>query len=95
MASFLSHLNHLPWLAIIFIMCGMYCPSIVSWSQPLLPPLENLSDANSKLIFEAICGQVDEFVEKLLKAINGIPLAVTVVSALLQERNETSKSLWA
>ena len=95
MEGFLSHLNHLPQLAIIVTMRGMQRPSRVSWSKPLFPPLEKLSDANSKLIFETICGPVDEFVDKLLKAIDGIPLAVTLVSALLQEGNETSGSLWA
>jgi tetratricopeptide (TPR) repeat protein len=93
--GFLSHLNHLPQLAIIVTMRGTQRPSRVSWSKPLLPPLEKLSDANSKLIFETICGKVDVSVEKLLKAIDGIPLAVTLVSALLQEGNETSESLWA
>ena len=93
--GFLSHLNHLPQLAIIVTMRGRQRPSRVSWSKPLLPSLERLSDANSKLIFETICGKVDVFVEKLLKAIDGIPLAVTLVSALLQEGNETSESLWA
>jgi NB-ARC domain len=48
--SFLSHLNHLPQLAIIVTMRGTQRPSRVSWSKPLLPPLEKLSDANSKLI---------------------------------------------
>ena len=89
--DFLSHLNHLPQLAIIVTMRGTQRPSRVSWSKPLLPPLEKLSDADSKLIFEKICGKVDVFVEKLLKAIDGIPLAVTLVSALLLEGNETSE----
>jgi exonuclease VII small subunit/GTPase SAR1 family protein len=93
--EFLSHLDHLPQLAIIITMRGTQRPSRVSWSKPLLPSLERLSDADSKRIFETICGPVDEFVEKLLKAIDGIPLAVTLISALLQEGNETSESLWA
>jgi hypothetical protein len=93
--GFLSHLDYLPQLAILVTMRGTQRPSGVSWSKPLLPPLEKLNDANSKLIFETICGEVDVFVEKLLKAIDGIPLAVTLVSALLQEGNETSESLWA
>jgi len=92
---FLSHLNHLPQLAIVVTMRGTQRPSRVSWSKPLLPPLEKLSDENSKLIFETICGKVDAFVEKLLEVIDGIPLAVTLISALLQEENETSEFLWA
>jgi hypothetical protein len=33
-------------------------------------------------------------VEKLLNAIDGIPLAVSLISALLKEGNETLESLW-
>jgi hypothetical protein len=93
--GFLSHLNDLPHVAIIVTMRGTQRPSRVSWSKPWLAPLEKLSDSNSRRIFEAIGGKVDIFVEKLLKAIDGIPLAITLVSALLQEGNETSESLWA
>ena len=83
-------------LAIIVTMRGTQRPSRVSWSKPWLPPLEKLTDVDSKLIFEALCEKkVDVFVEKLLQAIDGIPLAVTLVGALLQEGNETSESLWA
>jgi GTPase SAR1 family protein len=92
--EFLSHLDHLPQLAIIITMRGTQRPSRMSWSKPFLPSLERLSDADSKRIFETICGPVDEFVEKLLEVIDGIPLAVTLISALLQEGNETSESLW-
>jgi hypothetical protein len=93
--QFLSHLNRLPQLAIIITMRGTQRPSRVSWSKPLLPSLERLSDSDSMLIFEAICGPVDEFVDRLLKAVDGIPLAVTLICALLQEGNETSESLWS
>jgi GTPase SAR1 family protein len=92
--EFLSHLNRHPKLSIIITMRGTQRPSRVSWSKPLLPSLGRLSDADSKLIFEMTCGPVDDFVEKLLKAVDGIPLAVTLISALLQEGNETSESLW-
>ena len=40
------------------------------------------------------CGSVDEFVEKLLGAVDGILLAISLISTLLQEGNESSKSLW-
>ena len=66
----------------------MQRPSGVYWSGPSLPPLSKLNDANSNLIFEKIYGEVDVFVEKLLKAIDGIPLAVTLVGTLFQEGNE-------
>ena len=50
MEGFLSHLNHLPKLAIIVTMRGTQRPSGVSWSRPLLPPLEKLVSVTAKAI---------------------------------------------
>jgi hypothetical protein len=83
--DFLSHLNNLPQLAIIVTMTQH--PSSISWSKPLLPPLEKLNDANSKEIFQTICGKVDISAEQLLKAVDGIPLAVMLIANLLVEEN--------
>ncbi|KAG6914744.1 hypothetical protein DXG01_015655, partial [Tephrocybe rancida] len=82
-------------VGIIITMRGIQRPSRVSWSRPLLAPLQSLTYASSRQIFEMTCGPVDEFVEKLLKAVDGIPLAISLISALLEEGNETSKSLWS
>ncbi|KAG6910190.1 hypothetical protein DXG01_012639, partial [Tephrocybe rancida] len=81
-------------LGIIITMCGTQRPSRVSWSRPLLAPLQSLTYDSSRQIFEMTCRPVDEFVERLLNAVDGIPLAISLISALLQEGNESSKSLW-
>ncbi|KAG6914217.1 hypothetical protein DXG01_001712 [Tephrocybe rancida] len=81
-------------LGIIITMRGTQRPSRVSWSRPLLAPLQSLTYDSSRQIFEMTCGPVDEFVEKLLNAVDGIPLAISLISALLDEGNESSKSLW-
>ncbi|KAG6917239.1 hypothetical protein DXG01_003271 [Tephrocybe rancida] len=81
-------------LSIIITMRGTQRPSRVSWAKPLLPPLQSLTYDSSKHIFELTCGPVDKFVEKLLKTVNGIPLAISLICALLQEGSESSKSLW-
>ena len=81
-------------LGMIITMRGTQRPSRVSWSKPFLPPLQSLTGDSSRSIFEMTCGSVDEFVEKLLGAVDGIPLAISLIGALLQEGNESSKSLW-
>ena len=94
--EFLAHLSDLPHLAIMITMRGTQrpSPSRISWSKPLLPPLQRLTAANSKVIFERICGPGDEFVERLLGEVDGIPLAITLIGGMLQEGNETSAALW-
>jgi len=91
----LSHLSCTPELAMIITMRGTQRPSRVSWSKPVVPPLNKLNDASSALLLERICGKVDEFGEKLLREVDGIPLAVKLIGSLLDEGNETSKSLCA
>ncbi|KAG6914773.1 hypothetical protein DXG01_015434 [Tephrocybe rancida] len=81
-------------LGIIITMRGTQRPSRVSWSRPLLAPLQSLTYASSRKIFEMTCGPVDEFVEKLLNAVDGIPLAISLISALLEKGSESSESLW-
>jgi tetratricopeptide (TPR) repeat protein len=93
--EFLSHISSIPELALIVTMRGTQRPSGVTWSKPLLPPLNKLGLDSSNEIFEKICGPVDKSVDKLLRDVDGIPLAITLIGSLLQEGNESSKSLWA
>ncbi|KAG6906798.1 hypothetical protein DXG01_012045 [Tephrocybe rancida] len=81
-------------LSIIITMRGTQRPSGVFWSKPLLLPLQSLSYESSRCIFELTGIPVDEYVAKLLNAVDGIPLAISLIIALLEEGNESSKSLW-
>ncbi|KAG6834578.1 hypothetical protein H0H93_008777 [Arthromyces matolae] len=81
-------------VGILITMRGTQHPSRVTWSTPSLPPLHSLSAESSKEIFERTCGPaqpVDGFVHKLLDAVDGIPLAISLMVAMLKE---TSMSLW-
>ncbi|KAG6844308.1 hypothetical protein H0H87_007878 [Tephrocybe sp. NHM501043] len=90
----LSYLQ-LPHLGLIITMRGTQRPSQVSWSKPLLAPLQSLTEAQSQHIFEKSCSQpFDDFVGQLLSAVDGIPLAISLICAMLDEGNESSKSLW-
>ncbi|KAG6855206.1 hypothetical protein H0H87_006844, partial [Tephrocybe sp. NHM501043] len=85
----------LPNLGLMITMRGTQRPSRVSWSKPFLPPLQALSEENSRCIFQRTFSRLpDEFEEKLLVAVDGIPLAISLVCSMLEEGNETSKSLW-
>ncbi|KAG6844166.1 hypothetical protein H0H87_009285 [Tephrocybe sp. NHM501043] len=85
----------LPNLGLMITRRGTQRPSRVSWSKPFLPPLESLPEESSRRIFERKFSRpADEFEEKLLVAVNRIPLAISLVCAMLEEGNETSKSLW-
>ncbi|KAG6847412.1 hypothetical protein H0H93_008270, partial [Arthromyces matolae] len=84
-------------VGILITMRGTQHPLRVPWSKPSLPPLHSLSANSSREIFERTCGPdhpVDDFVEKLLNAVDGIPLAISLMGALLKEGHETSMSLW-
>ncbi|KAG6815279.1 hypothetical protein H0H87_003350, partial [Tephrocybe sp. NHM501043] len=83
----------LPNLGLIITMRGTQRPSRVSWSKPFLPPLQSLSEETSRCIFERKFSRpADEFEEKLLVAVDGIPLAISLICAMLEEENETLKS---
>ncbi|KAG6855894.1 hypothetical protein H0H87_009605 [Tephrocybe sp. NHM501043] len=85
----------LPNLSLMITMRGTQRPSRVSWSKPFLPPLQVLSQNTSRRIFEITCGRSpDEFEEELLVAVDGIPLAISLVCSMLEEGNENSESLW-
>ncbi|KAG6844099.1 hypothetical protein H0H87_009799 [Tephrocybe sp. NHM501043] len=95
LGEFLSHL-HLPHLGLIITMRGTQRPSKVSWSKPLLTPLKSLTGDDSRRMFEQYCSHpLEEFVEKLLNAVDVIPLAISLICSMLDEGRESSESLWS
>ncbi|KAG6843111.1 hypothetical protein H0H87_007717, partial [Tephrocybe sp. NHM501043] len=77
-------------------MRGIQRPSRVSWSKPLLTPLKSMTGDDSRRLFEQSCSHaLDEFVEKLLNAVDGIPLAISLICSMLDEGSESSESLWS
>jgi hypothetical protein len=68
------------------------------WSLPFLPPLHSLHLADAVDVFRHISGTMDEFAEQMVKEVDCIPLAVTLLGHMVQEENETTASLakrWA
>lgn len=85
----------IPNLSLIITLRGEQRSGKVTWSIPLLPPLSTLSPDGSRTMFQNIVSghTIDNCTLKLLEAIDGIPLAIKLVSTLLRD-GESSESLW-
>ncbi|KAJ6598268.1 hypothetical protein DFH09DRAFT_1131400 [Mycena vulgaris] len=92
-------LADIPDLAVLVTMRGSQRPApSAGWSLPLLPPLHSLHFADAADVFRQISGTMDEFAEQMIKEVECIPLAVTLLGYMVQEENETTASLakrWA
>ncbi|KAF8169356.1 hypothetical protein BJ912DRAFT_1149377 [Pholiota molesta] len=94
--EFLASIADISKLSLIITTRGTQRPSKVAWSHPLLPPLSTVSSESAREIVQTICGPdhiIDEPTQNLLDAVDGIPLAITLISNLLRD-GETSRSLW-
>ncbi|KAF8179419.1 hypothetical protein BJ912DRAFT_1045156 [Pholiota molesta] len=91
----LESIADIPNVSLIITIRGEQRPSKVAWSKPLLQPLSTLSLDGAREILQDIASDhtIDDFTLQLLQAIDGIPLAVTLVSTLLRD-GESSESLW-
>ncbi|VDC01754.1 unnamed protein product [Peniophora sp. CBMAI 1063] len=74
-------------------MRGSDRPGSVAWARPFLPEIKPLSLDNAMQIWDAICDGHDDDSIRLAKAVDCVPLAVSLLAALA--RNETSKTLWS
>src|SRR3984957_19844998 len=91
--TFLKHIASEPTLGILMTMRGTQRPSSVSWSRPLLPSLAPLEFRCAVQVFEHIAGPPNESAEKMLRQVDGIPLAIDLLAHVLQEGNETPEAL--
>ncbi|KAI0039001.1 hypothetical protein FA95DRAFT_1684441, partial [Auriscalpium vulgare] len=90
--TFLKRIASLKDTSFVITMRGLEYPEEILWSHPLLPPLKPLSFEASKYIFRQLSNQWDEWTEKLVKAVEGLPLAITIIGHLAQSCD--CKSLW-
>ncbi|KAF9482889.1 TPR-like protein [Pholiota conissans] len=91
----LAFIADTPTLSLIITTRGNERPARVVWSNPLLEPLSTLSLESAIRVLQEIAGidAIDEDTMNLLKAIEGIPLAVTLVSNLLRD-GQKPQLLW-
>jgi hypothetical protein len=80
----LSRVTELPCVTVLITMRGAERPAQTHWTQPFLKPLETLGPDSAKEIWQAIAENYDDFSEKLIQAVDYVPLAVDLLSHLSQ-----------
>ncbi|KAG6918380.1 hypothetical protein DXG01_014781 [Tephrocybe rancida] len=91
--DFLRVLADIETVTLVVTIRGSQRPSSVEWSQ-LLPPLQPVEPDAALDMFKAICHKADEFAVKLIKAVDCVPLAVTLLGNLAAVDGETTEALW-
>ncbi|KAJ7573735.1 hypothetical protein C8J56DRAFT_872966 [Mycena floridula] len=88
----LEQLTGIPTLAVLVTMRGETYPN-GTWTIPKLPPLRSLSVSKASVIFEDISHhQPDEYVAKLVKAVNCVPAAVVMLAR--RSRIHGTEKVW-
>lgn len=71
-------------VTLLITMRGTERPARVNWTEPILAPLKTLNHHAAKMVWKHIANDYDSFAEKLLKAVDYVPLAVTLLAYLAQ-----------
>ena len=90
--SLLKHITALTTVTILITMRGTERPKGTAWTRPRLPPLTNFPRDAAKRTWEDLAGTCDKWAEKLIDAVDCLPLAVTLLCGLAEA--ETAKTLW-
>ncbi|KAI0294296.1 P-loop containing nucleoside triphosphate hydrolase protein [Multifurca ochricompacta] len=80
----LSRITELQSITVLITMRGTERPARTQWTQPNLPPLQTLSHGAGKQIWQKISDTYDESAEKLLNAVDYVPLAIDLLAHLSQ-----------
>ncbi|KXN91468.1 hypothetical protein AN958_00730, partial [Leucoagaricus sp. SymC.cos] len=92
--GFLAGLTSIPTVNLLITIRGSQHPAGVEWSQ-LLPPLRPLELQFAEMLFHNISHKlVNTYAVDLIKAVNCVPLAVTLVAHLAAVHDITVESLW-
>jgi tetratricopeptide (TPR) repeat protein len=80
----LSRITVLDHVTILVTMRGVERPARTYWSQPFLEPLGTFGQDAAEQVWQAIAGNYDEYAEKLIAAVDYVPLAVDLLAHLSQ-----------
>ena len=80
----LSRVTELHCVTVLITMRGAERPAQTQWTQPFLKPLETLDHDAAKDIWQATAENYNSFSEKLVEAVNCVPLAINLLSHLSQ-----------
>ncbi|KAF8258242.1 hypothetical protein EI94DRAFT_1755231 [Lactarius quietus] len=82
--EFLSRITEIHHVTIIITMRGTERPAKTQWTRPTLAPIKTLTLDAAKETWEHITDHYDDFAEKLISAVDCVPLAVNLLAHLAQ-----------
>jgi tetratricopeptide (TPR) repeat protein len=88
----LADITALRSVVVIITMRGGERPKETAWTLPMLPPLTNFDRDAAKRTWVSLAGSCDKWVEKLIDAVDCLPLAVTLLGSLAEV--STAEALW-
>jgi hypothetical protein len=88
----LADITALSSVTVLITMRGGERPKETAWTLPMLPPLTNFPRDAAKRTWESLAGTCDEWAEKLIDAVDCLPLAVTLLGSLAEV--STAETLW-
>ena len=80
----LADITALPSVTVLITMRGGERPKETAWTLPVLPPLTNLPHDAAKRTWKSLAGTCDEWADKLIEAVDCLPLAVTLLGSLAE-----------
>jgi tetratricopeptide (TPR) repeat protein len=80
----LSRVAETQHTTLLITMRGTVRPAQTCWTMPFLPPLMTLDYNAARQVWEHIADNYDEFAEELIKAVDYVPLAVSLLAHLAQ-----------
>ncbi|KAJ7236795.1 hypothetical protein C8J57DRAFT_1376233 [Mycena rebaudengoi] len=90
--AFLAKITSTPNTAVLLTSRGASRPLQTNWTKPLLPPLKPLTLDAALETWDSICGEHDSFSELLVKAVDCVPLAVTLLAHLAE--SDCAEVVW-
>jgi tetratricopeptide (TPR) repeat protein len=88
----LSRITELHRVTVIITMRGTERPARTKWTRPTMAPLKTLTFDAARVTWEHIADHYDDFAEKLINAVDCVPLAVNLLAHLAQAMS--SALLW-
>jgi tetratricopeptide (TPR) repeat protein len=88
----LADITALHSVTVLITMRGGERPKETAWTLPMLPPLTNFSREAAEGTWVSLAGTCDEWAEKLIDAVDCLPLAVTLLGSLAEV--STAETLW-
>ncbi|KAF8257964.1 hypothetical protein EI94DRAFT_1835290 [Lactarius quietus] len=90
--TLLAHITALSSVTVLITMRGGERPKETAWTLPMLPPLTNFPRDAAMRTWEGLAGTCDEWAEKLIDAVDCLPLAVTILGSLSEV--SAAETLW-